>query len=666
MNLQIRALLFGILAVFCCQIVFAQKASLNLTCFPSISVADGHSTVTITAEVRDLDGTFVRNGTSIVFETDRGQFKGNNVVQTQNGFARVILVAPGIPGTAKIRASVFSLNASSFLEIDFVNDRSVLDSAKEFVEISSSGQIDYATQDKVIEATAENRGVVLRYRDFVIKADHLQYRPASYEVRARGASYTFGKTTIPFRELYFRLNQRKGVGLISELRTLPQFHSVGFGATMKMTEESTLKFVEFNSQGITGEAKDSNMNSLTFGDLSAAASVVQSKKAVIQPGRSIQFQKAIVKLGGQTVMTMPLFQIDLNTSNPIVTQQFLDVSNSSVAVNYPYYLSLKPGETSALRFRYGNRYSSGLGATSGTYLDYEYNWNRGANMEGGLAVTGLARNDWGVNMRQYWQPNSSSSLSAQIDLPSHKSLFSNLSYNRQFTGFQTSFTAQHGRNLAGDRFQSDQVGLSLDSDPISIGHSPFNMRYGLSANSRQIRGLTNESQTAFGVQARMDSQPIILDPKDTLTISYMASQLHGSNVASPFVHGGSLSLSSSWLPGLFLQTTYEYGQDGFSEDILGRHRLSIDGLYNVGKFNVRSYLSKSLDLDRLTANLNLDYKLGSLWRVSTGYLLDRYAGDTFLEQTFVLGYRLGFREIGLSISTRTKRLGLELLGTRFN
>lgn len=662
---RLSALLIGLLYVT--TLALAQKASISLTCFPALSVADGHSTVTVTAEVRDLGGSFVRDGTPVVFETDKGQFRSKNVVETQNGFARAILTAPGLAGTAKVRASVFSLNASSFLEVDFVNDRTLLDTAKEVIELTGKDGITYSQTEKVIQARGENQSAILRYRDVEIKAEDIQLKVPSYEVRARGAQLTIGKAVSKYRELYLKLNLRKGLGLIATVKQVPIFVHTGVGAYPFMTEVTELQALDVTSFGPKPHEGDLNLSPLSFLDTSASMSTVESKRAVVSPGRSVQFQKASLRIGGQTVMSLPLFQVDLNSSAPIITEQFLNVSNSSLAVNYPYYLSLKPGETSALRFRYGNRYSSGLGATGGTYLDYEFNWNRGAKMEGAFALTGLNRNDWGVNLRQFWTPDSRTSVSALVDVPAHKSLFTNFGVSRRFDGLQGTFTAQHGRNLGGgDRFQSDQLMLNLDADPIPVGKLPLNLNLGLTAQQRSIRGQDDSSQQGAGLQARLDSRALLVSPRDSISFSYTATRWAGSNVESPLTQVGSINLASNWVPGLYLQTTYEYGQDGFTENVLGRHRLSMDGIYTMGRFNIRSYLSKSLDVDRLSANLGFDYKLNNTWRLSTGYLLDRYLGETFVEQTFILGYRLGFREVGLSYSTRTKRLGFELLGTRFN
>lgn len=644
---------------------FAQKAALTLSSFPSISVADGHSTVTITAEVRDLNGSIVRDGTPVVFETNLGQFRQNSAVQTKNGFARAILTAPGVPGTAKIRANVFSLNASAVLEIDFVNDRSLLDTAKEFVEVTSNEKVVYSNNDRVVEASGKDFGAVVKYRDIIVKAAEVQFKPSTYELRARGAHLTLGKRTANFRELYIKLNQRRGFGIVSRIETVPVVERVGVGVSVTMKEHATLEAFDVTPTGVVPHEGDLNMSSLSFTDISNAVSTVEAKKAVVFPSRGIQFQRASVRLGGQSVMSVPLFQVDLNTSSPIITEQFLDVSNSSVAVNYPYYLSLKPGESSALRLRYGNRYSRGLGATGGTYLDYEYNWNQGAKMEGGLTVSGLARDDWGVGMRQFWQPNSETSVTAQVDVPAHRSIFSSLGVNRRFSGFQTNLNWQYGKSLSGDKFQSDSLGLNLDADPIAVGPE-LSLNVGLTAQQQRITGLASSSRQGAGLSARLDTRPLVLTRTDTLFVSYGATRWFGNDISAPLTQVASLNLSSNWFPGFFLQTAYEYSQDGFTEDVLGRHRLTMDGVFSSGRFAARSYVGKSLDLDRLSANFNLDYRFNRTWRLSAGYLFDRYAGETFLEQTLVLGYRLGFREIGLSYSTRTKRLGLELLGTRFD
>ena len=57
----------------------------------------------------------------------------------------------------------------------------------------------------------------LRFKDIEIEADDLQLKVPTYEVKARKAKLKFGKETRNYDELYFKLNQRKGVGITQYL-----------------------------------------------------------------------------------------------------------------------------------------------------------------------------------------------------------------------------------------------------------------------------------------------------------------------------------------------------------------------------------------------------------------------------------------------------------------
>jgi hypothetical protein len=59
----------------------------------------------------------------------------------------------------------------------------------------------------------------------------------------------------------------------------------------------------------------------------------------------------------------------------------------------------------------------------------------------------------------------------------------------------------------------------------------------------------------------------------------------------------------------------------------------------------------------------MSYRMSPLWRLSSIYTVDRFRGSSFNDYSFVIGYNLGIREIGLSWSNRTRRIGFELLGT---
>ena len=64
--------LCGVLAVVG---AWASDGVINLEVYPPVTVADGRSTLTVTASVRDSSGNLVPDGTQVVFDTTLGTFR---------------------------------------------------------------------------------------------------------------------------------------------------------------------------------------------------------------------------------------------------------------------------------------------------------------------------------------------------------------------------------------------------------------------------------------------------------------------------------------------------------------------------------------------------------------------------------------------------------------
>ena len=662
-------LAIGVVALAAASIAHAQDGTIELSAFPSIGVADGRTPITITAVIRDRHGALVPNGTQVVFDSTLGTFR-ENVVTTENGYARATLLASSIPGVARIRASVLRYNAASNVEFEFVTDRAVLDSARDFIEVTAPKKLVYSVDDRIIEATGTGDGdeVVVSYRDIEIRASDLQLRVLTYEVKARNAKLKIGDKEYLFDQLIFKLNTRRGLGIGRFEVPVAIPHSAGLLTVPTFENKVRTGIVNVSSaSGIEPVAEQPDMRQFAYQTIIDSISTVEAKKAVAYPRKEVQFHQSNVKVQGISVMKLPLFQVGTQTASPLITEQFINVSNNQLAINYPYYLSLKPGETSLLRFRYGNRFGAGLGAAGGAYVDYELKWNRGDEMEGGLTFNGINRNDWGVTLRQYYQADPTTTLTAQLDFPAHKSMFGNFNANKLFNGFQANLNASHGRSLAGGdtEFQTQQYSAIIEKDPIKI-RSIGNLFLGLSANSNSISsGDYSNEQQGVGLQARFASRGFRLDRSTTGSFSYRLAQLSGRNVRNGVSHFATASLTSSISPNFTIMTTYDYMDDGFNSELLGRHRLTGEAFLTTGPVGFRGFVSKTLDLERLNASASFDYTFSQTWRFYYNFYLDRYLEDSFMDQTFVLGYRLGFREIGISYSMRTKRIGLELLGTRF-
>lgn len=641
----------------------ANNATMRIDCFPSVSVADSRSTVTVTAEVRDNSGRAVPDGTQVVFTTTIGSFR-NPVVSTTNGLAQAVLVAGSIPGTAKITATALAFNTIATYEFEFVGDRTLLSTAKEYIEITAPNYLMYSMDQRVIGAAGPNKGVTLRYRDIEVEADDLQFNVASYELRARKATVHMGKIEKVFDELYLVLNSRKGFGTTSYEGEVIEM--IGGDPFMVPVKKTKLRYgiVEITPLGIQEPTRNYSTEIFEFAELIESTSGVAAKKATIFPRKNIQFQKADIYIGTTKVASLPLYQLPVYAQTPLVTDQIVNVNDNQVSVNYPHYLSLKPGMTSLLRFRTGEKYGRTGGVSRGAFLDYELSWNRGDDMEGGLIVSGLARDDWSIGMRQYIRLDGRSVANAQIEFPSHRSMYGSASYSRQFNGFQMSASASHARSLQGTKFANQSYQLVLEKDATKIGKLPFRMFYGLTASSLSSESAGGQiNQSSIGMRLRMQMLPQVIDSHTMLNGSFAATKLQGHNTLSGLGYSADLSLSRRLGPGSSALLSYSFADDGFASSIVGKHNLSLQGYIESGRTYLSIFGSRGLDVDRFSFFADASYRVSGLWRMTFSHTFNRYVGDSYLENIIGLNYRLGFREIGLTWSSRTKRLGFQVLGT---
>lgn len=658
-------LLASVLLFLAVGLAWAQQGTAQLRAFPSAAVADGRSTIIVSAEIRDSSGRIVPDGTQVVFETNLGQFR-ESIVRTQGGFAQATLNVGSIAGYAKIRVKVLGFNIADSTDVELVSSRDQLSSAREYIEISARDYLLYSPEARVIAATGTERSAYLRYRNIEVWANDLQYNVVTYELRARDARVKMGDTDQVFSEVFLRLNRREGFGVTTYVGESISITRADYIAIPDVIETERVGVVDITVSGIEAKLDPPDQRLLQFRELGESLSEIEARKATVFPGKHIQFERVDVKVAGTTVLRPTLFQIGLNQRSPLITEEFFNVTGNNLTVDYPHYLSLGPGNSSLLRFRYGNPYSTGVGASGGTYVDYEYRWNRGDDMEGEFVLSGLARNDWGAHVRQYWQADPDTTVTAQMYFPAHRSMFGSAAVNRNFDGYQANFSANYGRSLRDTFFSNEQYQFVIENTPAQVGNLPAQYSVGLTASqSRFVGPQVSRFQQGVGLRGRVWTSPLRLGSIGTLYGSYQISHLSGYNVDSGLSHNASISLSNSMANGLYLSTTFDYVDDAFSSDVLGRQRLTSEAFYASGPWNLYGFVSQSLDVDRLAVNLNAEYRFSPIWRLQTRYFMDRYQADVFTESSVVLAYRLGFREVGLSYTPKNNRIGFELLGTRF-
>jgi hypothetical protein len=645
---------------------WADGGNVQVTTLPSITVADGRSTVTVSAYVRRPSGQPVPDGTTVIFSTTLGRFKDDTVVQTVNGVARAVLQTETVPGTAKITASALSVGAITTTEIEFLSDRSLLSSANEYVEIVAPGYMMFSMDQKILNAAGPGHGVKLRYREIEIEADDLQLNIPSYEVRAKKARLKFGKVDQEFSELYFRLAARKGNGTATINPTSPYNVTVAGGVLWIEPTHPRIGLTTIRSGGVTALSDEFEPAQFRFEDLSESTSLVSSKKAVVFPRKEVQFQKAEVLVGGVKVLKMPLFQVSLNSSSNVVTDSIFSVNNSQININYPYYLTLKPGQTSLLRFSTGNKYGRTSGVNQGLALDYELAWNRGDEFDGGLTLSSLTSRNWALSAHQYIRFDERSSGTAFFEVPQGKSLYGSVNYNRQFQGFGVNVNTSSSHSLTTNRFDSRQVSFVAERDPVKIGKLPFRYSYGLNASASTTQtSLNGNSQSIMGLHLRTQLIPRKLDSATQLNGYFTVGEQLGHNSINGLAFTGNATLSRQFGRNASGILTYDYTENGFNSGLTGKHQLTFSGNFHQGNFLSTVAANRALDLDKFSLFADLGYQLASLWRLSYSYTLDRYLGNTYVDYNAAIGYRLGYREIGLTFSGRTHRFGIQLLGAGF-
>jgi hypothetical protein len=660
----VRAAAAGMLA-WTASAALGQQGTVTVSSFPVILQADGKSRSTVSATVRDNRGNLAADGTQVIFEATGGTV-GEPVVRTRGGVAQTSFRAGGAPGTARVRAKSNLQSAVGAVEIELVSDGSALSAAKDYIEVSAPVFLEYSTTERIIQAVGSDDPIIIRYRDIEIEAMTIQLRVPSYELKAFDAKVKIGGEIFELQEMIFSLNRRTGQGLGLAPASKYKISYSGLLPEVQKVEFEKAQPVSISAKGLKPLEGAYDSRRMAFVDLSTSVSIIEARHAVAYPAKEVQFQRANMKVGGLSVQKVPLLAISIHTASPLATDQYFNVTSNQLAVNYPYYLDLAPGRSSLIRLRHGTLFSSGAGAGGGTWLDLEQQWNSGPRAEGRAILSGMNRDDWGASLRQTYNPDNVNSLAFQVDVPARRALYGNFSWSSYGQGFTSVFSANSSRALRGQRSESDSLSLQLEGDPIRMGSIPAQLHVGLQADQSRSR-LSDEvrRREAAGVTTRLNFQTIPLGRNSSLQAGWSGTRWLAGQSGSPFASQGSLTLSTTLAPGAALSTTYDFLNDGLNSDLIGRHRLSTEALIQKGSFNFRGLLSQSLDRSRANANLAADWQFSPLWRLRWEYFWDDFDAQDYVDQTFILGYRLGFREIGMSYSGRTRRVGLEILGARF-
>lgn len=629
----------GSLWLVLCLLAHGGSGTIRLTAYPTALVADGASSVTLTAEVRTAQGKPVPDGTQVTFSTTLGTLR-ESVVPTEGGVARATLIASQLPGVALVTATALGQGLVAQTQVMMVRDASELRTATDYVQVTASDYLAYANEQRVIAASGRDKGATIQYGFIRIEADDLQLLVDDLQVKARNATLHYGPATLSFDELACNLRTGDGYGTVQQ--------------------EGRWQVMRVQSARATPVQEPLPPEMFRFEDISQSEMVIKAEQIWFYPGERLQFHRADFYVGAVRVMSLPLYSHSL--WGGVGTDTLIGVQGSQLYLDLPYYYALKPGQVGALRLRTAQRGGRGVSSARGLFLDLEHEYRFGLG-RGSFTVSSLAREDWGISWRHYQPLGASMRLNLWLDSPAHRGLFASAQLSHQGRSYSTGLTLAGSTFWEGARARTLRAEFYVESNPRKVTNWPLRQSLSLNLSSARthLSGSSGTRRDGVGLRARWTLVPLDLDSRTTLTGGLSIGRFLGNLPNAGWELLGSLGISHALGSGA-LTLTYDYAQDPLGINLLGQHRLSGSLNWTIGdRLYATAYGSRSLDRDATSLIADLSWRLGTRWRIGTGITWQQFHGSAFRDQTYTIAYRLGFRELALTWSTFSRRWSFDLL-----
>jgi hypothetical protein len=668
--------------------------NIQLEAFPRETVADNRSQITLSLTVRNADGSIAPNGTRVILNTTLGTFR-ETILQTVDGKAQAVLIAGNIPGVAKITASEFGLNSNpTVIEVEFVKDKSQLSNSGDFVLMSTKAGVEYSSARKLLTASDTVKKVSFQLGDKKFQGTDIQYNIDSRTVRGRNVSVVWDKPR-KFEDLFYDFRKKEGYatevgdywaidrvlfrGGIFTFQTYNSLDDVYEPVQKKRRlliyrltkSRAELTFAEIPKDIFKFENPRFGEIAYTKDELAKEnpqdeqLQRIVADQVTIVGTKEYQFTNAKLYLGQERVLTQKLLRLDGTASqNPVNNLGYLTVTDSQFNVNYPYYLNLQRESATGIRFRSGQLIGRGVNINRGVFFDFEKTWDR-ANQTGSLVYSGIGRDDFNLGYRQFSRLNDQTNVNFVLDAPQAKTLIGNGNLTRQERGFQITASTGLQQTLQGSVSNRRDYGLVVEKDPIKLGKKvPFRLFAGVNAFTSSFETSGNSGvANAYGTRFRLQSDPIMTDRTGAaVNIGGTLSQQIGT--INQFATSASVNYTKAFGNKFLSVLTYDFAQDGFTEEALGAHRMSGQFNYQDRRFQLSLFGTQSLGVDRLSVFGDASLRITNQFRLAYQYTLSRFLGDSFIDYNATIAFRKGPKdaEIGLLYSAQTQRIGIVLLG----
>ncbi|HEY3413205.1 MAG TPA: Ig-like domain-containing protein [Armatimonadota bacterium] len=517
----------------------AQEAeTVRLTAKPAAIFADGATTTTITAEVRDRSGGLVPNGLPIRFSTTLGSIE--SAASSQGGQASVRLTSSTVPGRATVTASAG--HATAEITVEFSSRPIVFGQSAAAVSVRADYLL-YNDFEGVVDATGSVRFKIGRLQISADRAQMLLERSTIVAESKPGASaltITFGDKHIAADRFQYNWEAHTGMvfGLDEPVRGLFEFS----GFTGELTKAlGPLPAHEFE-----------------FADLTPSPFAVRASRVLLLPGVELQFTHARLILNGKERLTLPYHVKPLDNTH-LGYAQYIGLGPRGPLLDIPYYVAAGAIGSSQLRMKF-NAPEGLYGATvPGWALDLLTKYDLGRGTDGSAALTRITSPDWGLSWTHNQNLGQSTRGYFNVDTRTGygalaRYTLANMSLSHQAKGYNTSFTAFGSRTQATTGYENvpPEAGQTL---PPALKANQTTGNVDLSAQSTPRPLAAGFAWTVGGSVGRQWLATTMLDPTwKTLVygpVQGVNSQSVSGRIIAPTVKArGGFAMDASFGQGL--------------------------------------------------------------------------------------------------------------------
>ncbi len=641
------------------------RFTMYLKAHPQAIVADGQSETTISAEVRDPKNNPVPDGTVVNFTASVGTIQRS--ARTSAGVARVQLQSPAVVGTAVVSAVVENGSAVGQIRVDFLEPGTEMFNDS-FITVSSKKHLGYDVNERIVDSAG---GVAIYSRGLFITAEEAQIDLNTNILKAKcnmgGDNIVLkrGEKEIQASAIYYDLNSMFGILLTPAAE-----------GAKRMTFRGRDLFAEPAT-----EDKD-QMTSMDYTPVTEASMFIKASSIVIRPQEEVKFKRAVFYMDGSKMIKVPLYVVSLS-GGQMGSGQMFSYSSDGLRLDVPFYYSLTPNSTGAVRLRRGD--SSGWGYYSdrpGWQLDVQQDYNYAGTTEGSFMLNRVTSlDDWGARWTNRTQFANNSQLYSYLDFPSHRSLFGSMNYTRGFKSWTMSLNTRASKMFTESNAPMTLGTLGSDlyiqtrSKPILGGAFNYSFSSKLSMSYRDekarldpkditsplLRRNRQDFGTGLGIQVY--GKPRSVGSLGNLNTSLVAMQNWGMYAGPSLMANAGLQKMLGQTGSLGLDYSYTFYDQATK---YSGHQLSMNvSLYPGSKWSAFANATMGLTDRNLNAFGSLSYQLAPTWRMDVLGSYYRYPGANQTDIQLALAKAIGKQEFSLMWSTLERRLRFEFSPLRY-